>query len=165
MRRCDCMPISRLDGQREKGDAIFGGGLLLSERAAAERAAAERVAAERVAAERAAAERWTLSDGKRHWWPNWEPRGRESDVMELKETNSLMESNDYRERFRAEYWQLKLRYEKLRNFVNKIEAARLMGWPEPRHDCPVELLREQQKHMGRYLSVMEKRALIEKIEI
>lgn len=52
VRRCDCMPISRLDGQREKGDAIFGGGLLLSERAAAERAAAER----------AAAERWMLSD-------------------------------------------------------------------------------------------------------
>lgn len=47
VRRCDCMPISRLDGQREKGDAIFGGGLLLSKRAAAERAAAER---------------WTLSD-------------------------------------------------------------------------------------------------------
>lgn len=86
-------------------------------------------------------------------------------MTELKETSSLMESNDYWERFRAEYWQLKVRYEKLKNFVNKIEVARLTGWKEPRHDCPVELLREQQKHMGRYLSVMEKRALIEKIEI
>lgn len=36
---------------------MYGGGFLLSERAAAERAAAERVAAGRAAAERAAAER------------------------------------------------------------------------------------------------------------
>ena len=48
--RVELIPVK--DGQREKGDAIFGGGLLLSERAAAERAAAER----------AAAERWALSD-------------------------------------------------------------------------------------------------------
>lgn len=32
-----------------------------------------------------------------------------------------------------------------------------------KHDCPLELLREQQKYMGLYLSVLEKRALIENI--
>ena len=37
--------IHALDAQRKKGKNIFGGGLLLSERAAAERAAAERAAA------------------------------------------------------------------------------------------------------------------------
>ena len=42
VRREDCTPIRQLDRQREKGISIFGGGLLLSERAAAERAAAER---------------------------------------------------------------------------------------------------------------------------
>ena len=62
----DCRPISNLDAQRAAGKAIFGGGLLLSDRAAAERAATERVAAERAAAERVAAERaaateWQLS--------------------------------------------------------------------------------------------------------
>ena len=41
----DCMPISKLDAQATTGKAIFGGGLLLSEGAAAERAAAERAAA------------------------------------------------------------------------------------------------------------------------
>lgn len=50
VKRRDCIPIQRLDGQREKGASIFGGGLLLSERAAAERAAAER---------------WVLSDRER----------------------------------------------------------------------------------------------------
>lgn len=72
VRRDECTLISKLDAQAEVGKAIFGGGLLLSdrkafERAAAERAAAERAATERAAAERAAAERanarrWELSD-------------------------------------------------------------------------------------------------------
>ena len=38
----DCTHITALDGQREQGKAIYGGGFLLSERAAAERAAATR---------------------------------------------------------------------------------------------------------------------------
>ena len=46
-----------MDEQKKIGKAIFGGGLLVSERAAAERAAAERAAAEKAAAERAAAEK------------------------------------------------------------------------------------------------------------
>ena len=57
---CDCAPIYALDAQGESGKAIFGGGLILSERAAAERAAAERAAAER-----AAAQRWALSERER----------------------------------------------------------------------------------------------------
>lgn len=52
VRRGDCTPVGALDSQRERKKAIFGGGLLLSERAAAERAAAEK----------AAAHIWTLSD-------------------------------------------------------------------------------------------------------
>ncbi len=55
--RDECCRISSLDSQRPYKKTIFGGGLLLSERAAAERAAAERVAAERVAAKK-----WVLSD-------------------------------------------------------------------------------------------------------
>ena len=58
LNRRDCCPIYSLDEMGNKG--IFGGGLLLSRRAAAERAAAERAAAER-----AAARRWQLSE--REW--------------------------------------------------------------------------------------------------
>ena len=54
IRREDAALIGKLDAQGANG--IFGGGLLLSERAAAERAAAERAAAER-----AAATKWQLS--------------------------------------------------------------------------------------------------------
>ena len=49
--------VRALDAQREAGKAIYGGGFLLSEKAAAEKAAAEKAAAEK-----AAATRWQLSD-------------------------------------------------------------------------------------------------------
>ena len=65
VRRNDCVRVSKLDAQKSFGKAIFGGGLLLSDRAAAERAAAERAAAERAAAERADVCVWELSDRER----------------------------------------------------------------------------------------------------
>ena len=52
-----CEYIKESDSAKEQGRALYGGGFILAERAAAERAAAERAAAERAAAERAAAER------------------------------------------------------------------------------------------------------------
>ena len=45
VRRADACFIRKLDAMSQSGSGIFGGGFLLSERAAAERAAAERVAA------------------------------------------------------------------------------------------------------------------------
>ena len=51
----DCTPIYALDAQRSMGKTIFGGGLLLSDCAAAERTAAER----------AAATKWELSTRER----------------------------------------------------------------------------------------------------
>lgn len=86
--------------------------------------------------------------------------------MELNETVELMNSADYKERFIAEYHQVKIRYEKLKNFCNKIEVEEMLGKKVvTQHDCPLELLREQQKYMGLYLSVLEKRALIENVEL
>lgn len=88
---------------------------------------------------------------------------KEKNNMELKETVELMNSKDYKERFVAEYHQVKIRYEKLKNFCNKIEVEEMLGKEATKHDCPLELLREQQKYMGLYLSILEKRALIESI--
>lgn len=88
---------------------------------------------------------------------------KEKKNMELKETIELMCSSDYKERFVAEYRQVKIRYEKLKNFCNKIEVEEMLEKEVTKHDCPLELLREQQKHMGFYLSILEKRALIENI--
>lgn len=88
---------------------------------------------------------------------------KEENNMELKETVELMNSEDYKERFVAEYHQVKIRYDKLKNFCNKIEVETMLGKEVTKHDCPLELLREQQKYMGLYLSVLEKRALIENV--
>lgn len=53
----DCAFIRALDSQRGAGKAVFGGGFLLSEKAAAEKAAAEKAAAEK-----AGAKIWELSE-------------------------------------------------------------------------------------------------------
>ena len=58
----ECERISALDSQKEMDKAIFGGGFLISEKAAAEKAAAEKAAAEKAAAEKVAALVWKLSD-------------------------------------------------------------------------------------------------------
>ena len=65
VKRKDCTQIAKLDSQCQMGKAIFGGGLLLSEKAAAEKAAAEKAAAEKAAAEKAAAHIWELSERER----------------------------------------------------------------------------------------------------
>lgn len=81
-----------------------------------------------------------------------------------------MLSEDYKERFKAEYQQTKIRYEKLKAFCNRIEAAMMTSHEGkkvdmPAHDCPYELLRTQQGHMGLYLHDLEIRAVIEGIEL
>lgn len=90
--------------------------------------------------------------------------------MELKDTVEMMGSADYKERFKAEYYQTKTRYEKLKAFCDKIEAAQItMGLKnsveEPTHDCPYYLLRDQQRAMGEYLHILELRAVIEGIAL
>ena len=44
-------------------------------------------------------------------------------MIEFKDTIELMQSEDYKERFKAEYHQTKLRYERLKALNTKIEAA------------------------------------------
>lgn len=85
--------------------------------------------------------------------------------MTYKETIEGMLSSCYKERFKAEYWQTKIRYEKLKNFCNKIEASYISDVKEPEHDCPYELLREQQRVMGEYLHILEVRAIIEDVDL
>lgn len=77
-----------------------------------------------------------------------------------------MLSPDYKERFKAEYQQTKIRYEKLKAFNNRIEAAyRSENVDMPPQDCPPALLREQQAAMGKYLHILEVRAVIAGIDL
>lgn len=81
--------------------------------------------------------------------------------MELRDTIAMMNSEDYKERFKAEYYQTKIRYEKLHKMVVKYEAGTLNFTPK----CSLELLKEQKSFMGQYLNRLEVRAEIEGIEL
>lgn len=89
--------------------------------------------------------------------------------MELNDTIILMSSADYKDRFRAEYYQTKLRLEKLHRMVVRFEAGTLNFEPTCTPDfkptCPIGLLKEQVRHMGEYLECLEIRAEIEGIPL
>ena len=81
--------------------------------------------------------------------------------MELKDTIELMNSSDYKERFKAEYLQAKIRYDKLHKMIVKWEAGTLDFTPK----CTKVLLLEQKRHMGEYIRCLEVRAEVEGIEL
>ena len=62
---------------------------------------------------------------------------------------------------KTEYAELKDKYEKLHRMLVKYDAGKLEFTPT----CPIELLREQASVMGRYLYILETRALIENVEL
>lgn len=81
--------------------------------------------------------------------------------MKLKDTVALMQSEDYKERFIAEYVQVKIRYDKLDKMTVKYEAGTLNFTPK----CSLELLKEQKKFMGNYIRTLKIRAEIENIDL
>lgn len=68
---------------------------------------------------------------------------------------------DYKEHMRNEYIELKDKYDKLHRMLVKYDAGKLDFTPT----CPIELLREQAATMGKYLYILETRALIEEVEL
>ena len=80
---------------------------------------------------------------------------------ELHDIIGLMCSEDYKDRFKAEYLQLKMRYNKLHNMVVKYEANKLEFKPS----CNIELLKKQKAAMGNYLYCLEVRAQVEGIDL
>lgn len=81
--------------------------------------------------------------------------------MELKETANLMVSSDYKERFKAEYYQLKIRLEKLKCMLQKWDNGEINFTPS----CPRSVYDVQVKSMQDYLAILEARAVIEKVEL
>lgn len=81
--------------------------------------------------------------------------------MELIETIDSMRSADYKDRFRAEYWQTKIRYEKLHRMTIQYEAGTLGFTPT----CSLDLFKEQKAAMGAYLHALEVRAEIESVDL
>lgn len=81
--------------------------------------------------------------------------------MRLNETVELMNSEDYKERFKGEYFQLIVRLNGLKAMIEKWDNGALTFTPS----CPRSIYDIQLKAMGEYLMVLEKRAYIEGISL
>ena len=81
--------------------------------------------------------------------------------MELKDTAELMENADFKDRFKAEYYQLNIRMAGLRKMLESYKNGTLNFTPK----CSYDLLNGQFKAMDMYASYLEERAQIEGIEL
>lgn len=81
--------------------------------------------------------------------------------MILAETVNGMVSEDYKERFIAEYQQLVIRYNGLKNMLDKWDKNELPFTPT----CPRSTYNMQIKAMTEYIAVLEARAVMEKINL
>ena len=73
----------------------------------------------------------------------------------LSDTAQMMNSADWKERLKAEYWQLKIRYDKLLD----------TGIWNNSTQCPLTLMQRQAMYMQSYLEVLEKRAEVEGVDL
>lgn len=81
--------------------------------------------------------------------------------MNLKDTIEPMLSLNYKERFKAEYWQLSIRHDKLEAMLKKYNNGTLDFKPT----CPIDVLDEQLAVMDNLLQVLRLRASIEHIDL
>lgn len=80
-------------------------------------------------------------------------------MNELKDTIEMMNSEDYKERFKAEYYQAVIRYQKLAAMLEKWDKGELNFEPT----CPRSTYNMQIKAMTDYIAVLEARAVMEEI--
>ena len=81
--------------------------------------------------------------------------------MKLEDTISLMTSDDYKDKTKAEYLQLKIRHERLANILKGYREGTLDFEP----NCSYDLLHTQLVYMECYMNVLEERAKIEDIDL
>ena len=80
---------------------------------------------------------------------------------ELRDTIEMMNSEDYKERFKAEYYQVVIRYQKLKSMLDKWDNDQLELSPT----CPRSTYNMQIAAMTDYIAVLEARAVMESVEL
>ena len=80
-------------------------------------------------------------------------------MNDLVDTIPLMQSEDFKDRFKAEYYQLKIRLNKLAQMLLKYNELDFTP------NCSFDLLNGQLKVMELYMDYLEERAEIEGIEL
>ena len=81
--------------------------------------------------------------------------------MELIDTVELMNSEDYKERFKAEYYQIKIRTDKLEDLLEQQKKGTLPF----EFTCGPDILHTQYIFMKHYQEVLEDRAEVEGIKL
>lgn len=81
--------------------------------------------------------------------------------MELKDSVQMMNSADYKDRFKAEYYQVVIRYKKLKAMLEKWDKGELNFVPT----CPRSTYNMQISAMTDYIAVLEARAVMEGVEL
>lgn len=81
--------------------------------------------------------------------------------MKLADTMEMMTSDNYRERFRAEYYQLDIRINGLKSMLAKLADGTLDFTPT----CPVETYEMQLRAMEDYRAILVMRAKMEDIDL
>ena len=79
----------------------------------------------------------------------------------LASTRDMMISTDYKERFKAEYIQLKNRFDGLKKMLDAWDDMKLDFIPP----CPRSFYGEQVTYMEQYLRVLERRAKLEDVDL
>lgn len=82
-------------------------------------------------------------------------------INSLNETVELMLSSDYKDRFKAEYYQLEYRYNKLKKMMDDWDSGTLSFTPT----CPYDCYEAQMVYMKTYMDVLQARAEIENIDL
>ena len=81
--------------------------------------------------------------------------------MKLNETVEMMNSIDYKERFQAEYLQLTIRLNGLKEMLEKWDYGKLTFTPT----CPTSTYTMQVRAMAEYMAILEARAVMEGIKL
>lgn len=79
--------------------------------------------------------------------------------MNLENTVKQMLSDDYKQRFKAEYYQLKIRYDRLRDMYENWNKLAFVP------TCPKSIYKEQLQAMNKYMVILEERARLEDIDL
>ena len=82
-------------------------------------------------------------------------------IKDLQETVYAMTSDDYKQRFIAEYAQVAIRANKLSDIINRYFNDAL----DFKLECDIWLLVEQYMVMKHYIEILQKRAEIENIDL
>lgn len=85
----------------------------------------------------------------------------QKEIINLSDTAEMMDSADYKERFKAEYYQVKIRYGKLKAMCDKWDKGELDFTPT----CSRDTYTRQLAAMKGYLDILVERAAKECVEL